>query len=99
MEARGSVIVDPMQHVGEPSLRVDVVERCMGRTTGMSAIHLMVGKVLAAKRQGVDRVLSFDHDGTPRSAVAGAVRRYAGSLSPSGGAATSNAFTTPHSIA
>lgn len=24
---------------------------------------------------------------------------YAGSLSPSGGAATSNAFTTPHSIA
>ena len=28
-----------------------------------------------------------------------AVRRYAGSLSPSGGAATSNAFTTPHSIA
>ena len=26
MEARGSVIVDPMQHVGEPSLRVDVVE-------------------------------------------------------------------------
>ena len=27
------------------------------------------------------------------------LRRYAGSLSPSGGAATSNAFTTPHSIA
>jgi hypothetical protein len=26
IEARGSVIVDPMQHVGEPSLRVDVVE-------------------------------------------------------------------------
>ena len=32
---------------------------------------------------------------TPRSASA----RYAGSLSPSGGAATSNALTTPHSIA
>ena len=32
---------------------------------------------------------------TPRSTSA----RYAGSLSPSGGAATSNALTTPHSIA
>ena len=41
------------------------------------------------------RILS----GTAKSAVAEAVRRYAGSLSPSGGAATSNAFTTPHSIA
>jgi hypothetical protein len=55
--------------------------------------------LLAAKCQGVDPVLSFDHFGTPKSAVAEAVRRYAGSLSPSGGAATSNAFTTPHSIA
>jgi len=26
MEARGSVIVDPMQHVGEPRLRIDAVE-------------------------------------------------------------------------
>ena len=26
MEARGSVIVDPMQHVGEPGLRIDAVE-------------------------------------------------------------------------
>jgi hypothetical protein len=55
--------------------------------------------LLAAKCQGVDPVLSFDHSGTPKSAVAEAVRRYAGSLSPSGGAATSNAFTTPHSMA
>jgi glutamate carboxypeptidase len=31
----------------------------------------------------------------PKSAVAEAVRRYAGSLSSSGGAATSNALTTP----
>ena len=52
-------------------------------------------KRLAAKCQGVDPVLSFDHYGTPKSAIAEAVRRYAGSLSPSGGAATSNALTTP----
>jgi hypothetical protein len=56
-------------------------------------------KLVAAKCQGVDPVLSFDHYGTPKSGAAEAVRRYAGSLSPSGGAATSNAFTTPHSIA
>ena len=71
----------------------------MGRTIGMSAIPLNGGKLLAARCQGVDPVLSFHPDGTPKSAVAEAVRRYAGSLSPSGGAATSNAFTTPHSIA
>jgi hypothetical protein len=44
-------------------------------------------KLLAARYQGVDPALSFNHDGTPKSAVAEAVRRYAGSLSPSGGVA------------
>jgi hypothetical protein len=41
----------------------------MGRTIGMSAIPLNGGKLLAARCQGVDPVLSFHPDGTPKSAV------------------------------
>ena len=77
------------------------------------AAYAWAAQVAAARRNGlreeaIDQigrahvchpVLSFIHSGAPKSAGAEAARRYAGRLSPSGGAATSNAFTTPHSMA
>jgi hypothetical protein len=52
-----------------------------------------IQKIANAALSELSRVFA---ERTPRSASASC---YAGSLSPSGGAATSNALTTPHSIA
>ena len=58
----------------------------------------VAARVLEIPRRVEPRDVAASDDGQPQ-AVHGSGSRQAGSLSPSGGAATSKALTTPHSIA
>jgi hypothetical protein len=82
-----------MQTLLSVSLRPDVMARRIPfeeQLNDRSHPGYVIGRLFVPRRPSPRGY----HYGPPKSAAAEAVRRYAGSLSPSGGTATSNAFTS-----